>query len=520
MTDRQKRWLIPTAAVFVGVCTALLWGWKCLLEQGLDLDEFQVQGGEPVHVLRIKRGSEPKPSINALILHGFQCNKSMMIQLGKSLALNGVQSYLIDLPGHGASDVPFGGRESTYESVWAVVDQVTRHEGLDPSSVALVGHSFGAMVAANLGLREERFRSHILLGPAYEPGLGLKAPQNLLLLVGEYDHRFVDLGARQMLIRATGGAVNGPGVFFGSFEAGNARLLKIIPEVGHMGLIYSPSVASAVQQWIVSSFPGNSRTLELRENPYKATAGLAVCWILLPVVLLAWAGPRLTRWGNASSPYLSVTPFQDSMVLTASLLAAWLLTYNEIVLRFLSLEEGEVIASLFFLSGLFAWTGFIVLKRRLVFSFTGREILVALIGAGAGLAFLGFCSALLTRELFHLELHPTRIWRFVVLFLLLLPFFLGTEGVFRGLQGRRRGSWIWALGSLAMGVGYFALQSTALWAIGNRLGRFGPALTGLAFYLQTIQVVLFAYLPSTIITAVFSSLAMSWIISVAFLLRA
>lgn len=516
-----NKWLLPTSVTILALSLMVFCALKLRVERDLMVDEFLLGVPEPTPVLRVENRAFRGSSLNAFLLHGLQCNKSMMVQLGKHLALNGVRAYLIDLPGHGASPVRFRGMESTYETVRGVLDEIIRREGIDPSSVSLVGHSFGGMIAAHIGLQDPRFRSHVLIGPGYEPGLTEKAPLNLLLLVGEYDRKVVNLAARQMLIRGTGGTVKDQDVFYGSFESGDARLLRVIPRTGHIELIYTPSVSLELLRWIFSSLAASSRTVEHtggRESS-TATRGIAVCMMILFVVLLAWGGRQFPQWTGVSSPYLSITPFSDFLMLIVTWLLALHLLSQGILLRFLSLEEGEVIFSLFFSAGALACLGCVVMRRRLTLRFTRRETVAVLMGIGVATGLYLLVAPFMTHELYHMEIKATRVWRFLAMSLLLLPFSLVTEGVFRGLQARKKGSWICGLESLFVGALYFTLLSLGLFFLGDRLERFAPILLGFAFCLQVIQTVLYACVPSTFLTGVFGSLIVSWLISTGFLIR-
>jgi hypothetical protein len=485
------------------------------------VEEFMLEAPEPTPVVRIENRASKGPSLNAFLLHGFQCNKSMIVQLGKYLALHGVRAYLIDLPGHGASPVGYRGRDFTYETVRGVLLEILRLDKVDPTSVSLVGHSFGAMIAAHIGLRESRFRSNVLIGPGYEPGLCETGPANLLLIVGEHDHKSVELAARQMLIQASGGAVKEEGVLYGSFESLNARQLKVIPGAGHIGLVYTPSVYREVLLWISRSFAERSRNI--RTVPVvrwgAPTKGMALSMMILAVVIPGWAGKGFRPRSDASSSFLSLTPFSDFLVLMAAGLLALVWMSYGIPLRFLSLEEGEVIASLLFCSGVLAFLGRIVLRRNPLPRFGRQEGAALLIGTAVAAGLYLLIAPFMTHELVHLEIKATRVWRFLALSLLFLPFSLVTEGVFRALQARRRGSWICAFQSLVAAALYFALLCLALFFLGDRLERFAPLLFGVAVYLQVIQTVLYARLPSVFLTAVFGSLVMSWVISVGFLVR-
>lgn len=111
----------------------------------------------------------------AVLVHGLQCNKSMMVQLGKFLAAHGVDSYAIDLPGHGESSVPFT-YERCYDAAKEATSEIIKLSGFDDKQVILVGHSFGSSVLGPVGLEHPDLAASVYIGPGEVKGLKVDAP--------------------------------------------------------------------------------------------------------------------------------------------------------------------------------------------------------------------------------------------------------------------------------------------------------------------------------------------------------
>jgi alpha-beta hydrolase superfamily lysophospholipase len=142
---------------------------RSLDEQVLEIRESSL--GPPFYTPLVSiehRESRPGDPA-ALIVHGFQCNKSMMVQIAKFLAFNGIDAYLIDLPGHGASANSYDGQkalQATDQALWhlASAERIPKHR------IAMVGHSYGAMIVSYLGIHDRDLHSHVLIGPGYIEG--------------------------------------------------------------------------------------------------------------------------------------------------------------------------------------------------------------------------------------------------------------------------------------------------------------------------------------------------------------
>ena len=121
-------------------------------------------------VLQTPKRQQPYPLV--IILHGFNASKDMplLTELAKQLHKHGVGTLLFDFNGHGESEGAF--LDMTIPNELEDARRVYRYARQLPqvSSVSLVGHSQGAIVAAMLAgeLGADKIRTVALMSPAPE----------------------------------------------------------------------------------------------------------------------------------------------------------------------------------------------------------------------------------------------------------------------------------------------------------------------------------------------------------------
>ena len=101
-----------------------------------------------------------------LLLHGVTSNAGIWWRMAPALAAAGLRVIAVDMPGHGKTQA-WRGRHQFAQTA-ADVAGFIRSAGLDTSRLAVIGHSWGAMVTAHLPGAGIRPKTLILLDP---PGL-------------------------------------------------------------------------------------------------------------------------------------------------------------------------------------------------------------------------------------------------------------------------------------------------------------------------------------------------------------
>ena len=116
------------------------------------------------HWATLTWGSTEDPPV--LLLHGVTSNAGIWWRVAPALAAAGLRVIAVDMPGHGRTQA-WHGRHSFAETAEDVAGFI-RASGLDRPDLAVVGHSWGAMVASRLAGTPLRPRALVLLDP---PGL-------------------------------------------------------------------------------------------------------------------------------------------------------------------------------------------------------------------------------------------------------------------------------------------------------------------------------------------------------------
>lgn len=98
-----------------------------------------------------------------LLVHGVTSNAGIWWRVGPALAAAGRHVVAVDMPGHGRTGA-WRGRHRFPETA-ADIAGFIRAAGLDQPDLAVIGHSWGAMVATHLPIAGIRPRVLILLDP-------------------------------------------------------------------------------------------------------------------------------------------------------------------------------------------------------------------------------------------------------------------------------------------------------------------------------------------------------------------
>ena len=148
-----------------------------------------VQGADLYAYTGGKAFDAAKPTV--VFIHGVLCDHSVWALQSRYLANHGWNEMAIDLPGHGRS----GGKppESVEEAADAVL-ALLKAVGVDQA--ALVGHSFGSLIALEAAARAPAQVSHLaMVGTAYpmkvSPALmdsAVNAPEKAIAMVNTFSH--------------------------------------------------------------------------------------------------------------------------------------------------------------------------------------------------------------------------------------------------------------------------------------------------------------------------------------------
>lgn len=235
-----------TVAGFIGIFLVSLSVWQ-IWSAGKGLDILQVQrDAVPVTIVIPKAG--PRDEMPVVLLgHGFAGSGVFMRAFAYPLAYAGYAAVLWDFDGHGRNPNPLpssaSGGDLVQNAEAALAAALSLGIG-DPSRVAILGHSMGSGVAMTFGQRYPHTAATIAVSPVGTQ-VTPELPRNLLLLAGENEPAF-QRNAQLRLVEAGGSG--------GSFQAGTARQMQVIPMVEHISIVFSPLTHRAAVEWLDAVF--------------------------------------------------------------------------------------------------------------------------------------------------------------------------------------------------------------------------------------------------------------------------
>ena len=468
-------------------------------------------------VLQITNTESTEKKGVAILVHGFQCNKSMMAQLGKYLATQGLEVYAIDLPGHGESQMRYT-LENNYEAAKQAVAEIDKVTGGSNRQIILIGHSWGSMVLGPVALERLDTAASIYIGPGYVKDLNPDRPRNVLIITAEHDYEFVKAAAQKNFDELTGRDKSKPGgKRFGDMAAGTARAWEEVPQTAHVSLLFNDDVYRKVREWTEQALQTKlspSDTFSIMPAKLDLVIVLTFCAVFAS--LISRIIP-LNAEGDRSPPRNWVRTF---LFLGYGILCGTVVVKYFAPLRFLHLMEGETLASLIFTTGILASFFYLILERRLAVpsaSAVMGDIVVALIGFCALYFSLVFAAE---QDFFHVELsfgRPGRVLAFATIALCSLPFSLLSEKLMRQIQSTFRKFLLGVIASSLFATIFYAMFSLSFLVTRNPLFRFTEVLLATMGYCAFIGAIFYGNRKSILPGAVFTSLVVAWMISVSFI---
>ncbi len=272
---------------------------------GVPLDEVHPAGAT---------AGERRPGV--VVAHGFAGSARLMAQFGDTLAARGYVVVLLDFSGHGTDTRPLpDGTASTDASAAALqrdLDVAMSHlrglPGVDPSRVAIVGHSMGATAATRYALAHPEVRATVAVSLPDSSHLPPDRPTRLLLLVGGAEFA----GLRTAADRAV--EHGGPG-----------RAAVVVPGVEHIAILYAPRTHREVVTWLDDSFGGPASNRPI-PSPMRRLSGAALLMLsflvgLYPLArILLGGGPA--RWPLLAQPAIGRTVAVAAVAAVVAMLVA------------------------------------------------------------------------------------------------------------------------------------------------------------------------------------------------------
>lgn len=212
----------------------------------------------------VEWGARTDPPV--LLVHGVTSLAGTWWRIGPSLAAARYHVVAVDLPGHGATGA-WTGRHRFIETA-ADLSTFIRAAGLDGTELRVVGHSWGALVAAHLPAAGLRPRALILLDPP-----ALPASLMATMVVDPVERHYDELDEATRAIRTaypswSDGDVDAKAEGLTSFEEAAVRaiLLDNGDWDGGLAALADPG-ASGIETWLVRGEPAAGSMLPEQALP-------------------------------------------------------------------------------------------------------------------------------------------------------------------------------------------------------------------------------------------------------------
>jgi len=310
------RAVLATVLVSVLAAAAGIWlltgtgGSRSIVVDGVPLNEVHPSGGGR--------------HAGVVVAHGFAGSARLMAPFGDTLAARGYVVVLLDFAGHGANTTPLpdatAGTDASGKALQHALDVALAHlrslPDVDPSRLALVGHSMGATAVTEYAANHPDVKATVAISLPDSSDLPPDRPARLLLLAGGLEFANFRTAAQRA-----------------AESGGGERKVVIVPGVEHISILYAPRTHREVGSWLDASLGGPAASGRKAPSPVRrvGAAGLLLLAFLVGLYPLAWIvfGGDPTRWPRAAvSPLIRVVVLAAAAAVVGVLVAPIAPTIN------------------------------------------------------------------------------------------------------------------------------------------------------------------------------------------------
>jgi pimeloyl-ACP methyl ester carboxylesterase len=496
-------------------------------EDTITRSTFTIQGDIPVPVLKMqpKQGSS---GLTAIIAHGFTGSKELMAGFGAELARAGITAYLFDFPGHGQSPATFPNdisstriTQNNLDALNEVVTYVRTHRVANQSpDIILLGHSMGSVAVGDYAMahaNEPDIVTTILVSPVGEEYPTLQQPKNLLILAGKDDIPGAISDSQRLVQEACNlSSVQSTPVECGDPTHGTGRRLNILSGLNHLTILNGSLTFQEMLHWVQRAYPNEVTLDEMQSHVRLFWLICGVAGILLSILPLSALLADIFQLHPPVRPRSGIDVQVYNICLLIGIVGTISILYEWPLFSFVGLLMVDYVSGYFFLAALIA--GLLLwLTRRFVPLPSIQQFWQQLVIGAMLSVFLYITLGQITTFAWeNLSFTVPRLWRFAIVFLLMLPFFLLDESVNRGYQERSLGRAI--LSSLESKIflvgGLFALL--LLIPSLSFLSIILPILFLLFVLLIAFSIQFYGNRRATLVTAIFSTFMIAWCLSITF----
>lgn len=203
--------------------------------------------------LALPDGMAPVPLV--VLTHGVIGNKEMLSTLAHALADHGVAVLTYDSLGHGANPNPLvrSLQRTQAEGVIAYARTELQHV-IDPAHVAMMGHSMGGGITLEYASYHDDLDAAVPIAAGWL-GTGPVSPRNVLFVYAAHDLPGLGENVRRSVSTLSGEPDPVLDTTYGTIADGTGRRMVEIPGMDHITVMYAPTTARAIVDWLQQIWP-------------------------------------------------------------------------------------------------------------------------------------------------------------------------------------------------------------------------------------------------------------------------
>ncbi|HEY4035452.1 MAG TPA: alpha/beta fold hydrolase [Ktedonobacteraceae bacterium] len=415
-------------------------------ERDVTRSTFVVQGTISTPVLEMYPGHKETPLV-AIVAHGFSESKEMMTGFGIELARAGITTYLFDFPGHGQSSVPISNNASSLTTekdntiaLSEVINYARQHNSATKyPRIILLGHTTGTTAIGEYEMAhstETDIIATILVSPTWQGQPTSTEPKNMLLLVGQNDIPAELNNSTRLLHASCQSGNNQPlssGNTCGTIADGTAHRLVILQNLDHITIVDASRTFQEMLDWL-HSIDAHISTTNMHADERLTGLLLGVICIILALFPLSDLLVDIFHIQAARRSFRGLEMLFFHICLLIGIAVALAIQYIWQPFSFMHIALADYVSGYFFIIAVVMAVLIFIFRRYVplpLFSQIPQQLLLATVLA----AFLYFTfGQLMTFAWQHFTFTLPRLWRFLAIFILILPLFLLDEGINRGYQ--------------------------------------------------------------------------------------
>ena len=233
-------------------------------------------------------GSDATPMPAVVVAHGYAGSGRLMRPFADTLARRGYLVALPDLAGHAANTRPFTDIDEAVRDLDAVVRYLRGRPDVDPTRIALLGHSMGASAVVRAGAADQQIAATVAISLGDDEAAALRpGPRNLMLI-----HGALEPGLAAVTGQALANTDHGEQL--------------AVPFVEHVGVLYADTTHRRAARWIDDGvgYRPDKPTIEAHRRVAGGAATLLGLLLLLTAVVIRRRGTAPTPAGSVPSPWL------------------------------------------------------------------------------------------------------------------------------------------------------------------------------------------------------------------------